>query len=120
MENSQRNLNPFGRCEAFLIPSPDLTVIFFPDLRFHQREDPLSILKEHPPFPLEHGDDVFVMSQTEVVKGGFHIDGIGQDHIKKSSIVKEHSFQQSLGCNHFSLPGLNHLHIQRHGDGESH
>ena len=120
MENAQGNLNPFRRAKAFRIPSSDLRSPFFPNFRFHQREDALGILKEHPMFPLEHTDHVFVMLQTEIVKGGFRIEGIGQGHIKESSIAKEHSFQQSLGRNHLSLSGLNHLHIQRHRYRESH
>lgn len=44
MENSQSNLNAFRRGKAFRIPSPDLAVIFFPELRFHQREDALGRL----------------------------------------------------------------------------
>lgn len=76
MENPQGNLNAFCRCKAFRIPGPDVAAPFFPNLRFHQREDTLGILKQHPLFSLEHGDYVFVMFQTEVEKGGFHIQGV--------------------------------------------
>ena len=120
MENSQGNLNPFRRAKAFCIPGPDLRSPFFPNLRFHQGEDALGILKEQPVFPLEHADHVFVMLQAKVVKGGFHIDGIRQGHIKESPIARKHAFEQSLGRNHLSLSGLNHLHIQRHRYRKSH
>jgi len=120
MENPKRSLNPFSCCKAFCVPGPDLRSLFFPTRRFHQREDTLGILKQHPLFPLEYGDHVFVMFQTEVVKGGFRIQGIGQDHIKESSITEDHPFQESLGRNDLSLPGLNHLHIQSDRYRESH
>jgi len=92
MENAQGDLNPFRRGKTFRIPGPDLRSPFFPNRRFHQGEDTLGILKEQSLIPLEHTDDVFVMVQAEVVKGGFRVDGIGQEHIKESSIAKEHSF----------------------------
>ena len=76
-ENPQRNLNSFSRPQTFCIPGSDLASAFFPKLRFHQREDALAILKQHPLFSLKHGDNVFMMLQTKVEKGGFHIQGIG-------------------------------------------
>jgi len=76
MENPQGNLNAFSRCKPFRIPGPDLESIFFPNLWFHQREDALGILKQHPLLSLEHGDHVFVMFQTEVNKRGFHVQGV--------------------------------------------
>lgn len=73
MKNPQGNLNAFSRCKVLRIPGPNPASTFFPNLRFHQREDALGILKEHPLLSLEHGDDVFVMFQAEVKKGGFKV-----------------------------------------------
>lgn len=65
IEDSQGNLNSFRRGKTFSVPRPDLSsdlrVLFFPNLRFHQREDALGILKKQSLFPLEDTDDVFVM-----------------------------------------------------------
>ena len=76
MENPQGNLHAFCCCKTFRIPGPDLASAFFPNFWLHQREDALGILKQHPLLSLEHGDDVFVMFQTEVEKGGFHVQGV--------------------------------------------
>ena len=50
VENSQGDLNPFGRGKPFRIPGPDLSpglrVLFLPNFRLHQGEDSLGILKE--------------------------------------------------------------------------
>ena len=113
-EHPEGSLNALSRAKAFRIPGADLASIFFPKLRFHQREHALGILKQHPLFPLEHGDNVFVMLPTEVDKGGFHIQGIGQHHIKETSLATHRSFQQSFGRNDLPLSGLQHLHVQRH------
>ena len=61
MEDSQRNLNAFRRGKPFCIPGPDLRSPFFPNLRLHQGEDTLSILKERPLLSLKHADHVFAM-----------------------------------------------------------
>jgi len=61
MENPQRNLNAFCCCKTIRIPGSDLASTFFPNAWFHQREDALGILKQHPLLSLEHGDHVFVM-----------------------------------------------------------
>jgi hypothetical protein len=61
MENPQGNLNPFSHCKALRIPGPDVASTLFPNLRFHEREDTLGILKQDPLLSLEHSDHVFVM-----------------------------------------------------------
>jgi hypothetical protein len=61
MENPQGGLNAFSRCKTFRIPGPNLASSFFPTLRFHQREDALGILKEHPVLSLQDSNDVFSM-----------------------------------------------------------
>jgi len=60
-QNSQRNLNSFRCGKTFCIPGPDLRTLFFPNLWFYQREDPLGILKKESLFTFEDTDHMFVM-----------------------------------------------------------
>ncbi len=119
MENSQGNLDAFSRCKPFRIPGPNLASPFFPTLGFHQRENALGILKEHPVLSPQDSNDIFPMLQAEVDKWGFHVKGIDQDDIKESSIATEGSFQEPFTSNHLSFPRSNHLHVQRHCDRET-
>jgi len=63
-ENPQGDLNPFGRGKTFRIPGSDLGGTVFPNLGLHHGKDALGILKEHPLFPFEDGNQVLVMFQT--------------------------------------------------------
>ena len=63
-ENPQGDLNPFGRGKTFRIPGSDLGGTVFPNLGLHHGKDALGILKEHPLFPFEDGNEVLVMFQT--------------------------------------------------------
>jgi len=102
--------------EALFVPVLDEASAFLTDQVCLASHQGAGILQQRRVVGLEDSQDMLSVRQTLVEQAALQIQGITQDGIKETPVAHQKTLQQSPGSYDLGLPGLQHLHIQHHGD----